>query len=457
MSPPPVAVAFPLAAGAIGALFAALAWWRPAHPEAPRKAAHVGVGLIAVSFPWLFANVVPVIALSALGVALVLSLRFVPALRARGGHILHGVRRTSIGDLAMPIVIPLLFGLADGSRPEYVVPMLVLTFADGAAAIVGTWIGRWRYRTDEGHKTLEGSIALALVTVLIVGPGALALGADPERALAMALVISVFALLTESICWRGLDNVVLPLATFALLRLYRDMPIDALWWRVGGLALLVVLAAMWHRRARLIGAAGFGAALLIFGAGALGGPAWLAPPLIVFAALPFLGHPGAARPEHDRGAGPVLCLSAAPLACLFLRGHVDDASTFPAFVAGGAAALGVTTVARARLDRAAGVRSRALPVVSVIALGAMIAAALPAAPLTFAHTMAVTAGAYALAVTVSVVAPWEHATWRAETRWMLRGALVALPVLVVALRAPTLPAPPPPTAPATIAPSETTP
>ena len=51
---------------ACGALLGAVTWWRKTSeppPELTRKAVHVGMGLIALSLPWLFDRTWPVMAL----------------------------------------------------------------------------------------------------------------------------------------------------------------------------------------------------------------------------------------------------------------------------------------------------------------------------------------------------------------------------------------------------------
>ncbi len=73
-----------------------------------------------------------------------------------------------------------MFVLSDGRTLLYVVPILVLTFADAAAALVGVAFGRLRYSTVGGSKSLEGSAAFLGVAFLCAGMSLLAIrGSHP--------------------------------------------------------------------------------------------------------------------------------------------------------------------------------------------------------------------------------------------------------------------------------------
>src|SRR5690242_950621 len=68
------------------------------HPELARKLSHLGFGLIALTFPWLFHSALPVVVVSAIAIVSLLAVRHVPALRASVGEAVHGVDRSSLGD-----------------------------------------------------------------------------------------------------------------------------------------------------------------------------------------------------------------------------------------------------------------------------------------------------------------------------------------------------------------------
>jgi phytol kinase len=196
------------------------------HPELPRKLLHVGMGTVTLTFPWLFDAVWPVLMLAILSVALLVCLRLVPALRNGVGQVLHGVRRFTLGEICFVVAVTVLWllhvldPLADPGRRRllYVVPVLLLTFADSAAALVGVYLARCHYALPGGSRSREGSAAFFVVAVPCVLVPLLLAGAGWE-AVAVAVVIAWLATLLEAIAGAGLDNLVLPLVTYLLLLL----------------------------------------------------------------------------------------------------------------------------------------------------------------------------------------------------------------------------------------------
>lgn len=188
-------------------------------PETSRKLFHLGGGLTTLALPWMFADIWPVVLLTAITIPTLLALKHVRRLRNGLGDVLYGVTRPSLGEIYFPLSACLLFVLAHDQPLLYIVPLLLLTLADPAAAIIGSRYGSLQYVTRDGHKSLEGS--LAFFTVAFFGTaGALVLAgttADvtvPGVALTLALLLT----LVEAISWRGLDNLLIPLTGFVFLR-----------------------------------------------------------------------------------------------------------------------------------------------------------------------------------------------------------------------------------------------
>lgn len=127
--------------------------------ELARKLVHIGMGVLTLSFPWLFRESWPVIALAALAVATLLVVRLLPSWRQRVGGALHDVARQSLGEIYFPLSVAIVFVFARGEPMLFVVPILILTFADAVAALVGVRYGAAHYTTLEGRKSTEGSVA----------------------------------------------------------------------------------------------------------------------------------------------------------------------------------------------------------------------------------------------------------------------------------------------------------
>src|SRR5262249_49757421 len=126
----------------------------------------MGMGLVTLSFPWLFDESWPVFVLAVLAVAALVAVRTVKSLRGSLGSVIGGVERASWGEVYFPVGGALVFFLSrhapDVSPVQrillYCIPILCLTLADALAALIGLRFGRLRYPTVEGHKSAEGSL-----------------------------------------------------------------------------------------------------------------------------------------------------------------------------------------------------------------------------------------------------------------------------------------------------------
>ena len=137
----------------------------PLSPEASRKSVHVGMGIICLTFPWLFSTNWHVDLLATLAVTTLLAIRWMkPPL----GKVLHGIERLSFGELLFPIGVAIVFRLANGDLGIYFPAISILTFADTAGALIGKRFGKHIYNTNAGQKSLEGSLAVFVVSFIIV-------------------------------------------------------------------------------------------------------------------------------------------------------------------------------------------------------------------------------------------------------------------------------------------------
>lgn len=187
-------------------------------PELQRKLVHIGTGLYALTLPWLFTDRWPIFMLVGLTLAVMAVLRLPGMARSGLGATLHGVGRKSWGDVLLALAVGAVFLLSDGRPILYVLPIAVLTLADAAAALTGSRYGRGFFRIEEGTKSVEGSIAFFMIT-LILAMVCLLLLTDVARAnvILMALVVAAFGTLVEADSWRGFDNFFLPGGLFLFL------------------------------------------------------------------------------------------------------------------------------------------------------------------------------------------------------------------------------------------------
>lgn len=296
------------------------------HAELSRKLVHILMGLVTLFFPVLFKESWPVWTLSAAFVLVLSGIKVVPSLRQRFGQVLGGVERQSWGEFCFPLAVALVFSLAHSQSTFYIIPLLVLTLADASAALIGVRFGKVRYSTDEGTKTIEGSVALFFVAALSAGIPLALLGHGLMRAVITAICLGVLTALVEAIAWRGMDNLFLPLATLIILVRFETRSVPELIARL--LVALGVLGfvLLWRQRTTLRDNALAGAALVLYVCYTLGGLLWLVPPLLVTMAYTFLPfHPQRLSPDVH-GNSVMLSLAAAGLFWLFLDQslHTDD-------------------------------------------------------------------------------------------------------------------------------------
>ncbi len=234
------------AMGAFLLLFIALAQIKSARPETTRKLLHTGSGLLTLPFPFLFHEVWPVALLTGASALIVSAASFVPDVRARFGGVASRVDRTTFGEIYFPLAVALLFMLTIGGDPLlFVIPVLVLTLADTASAVIGTRYGRTRY--SGGRKSLEGSAAFAIVAFLSVAAPLLAWSAASlAKSVLVAATLALLVMLLEGSVSRGRDNLVVPLGSYFLLAGLLELDAAALLARLAVTVALVIVIAVLH-------------------------------------------------------------------------------------------------------------------------------------------------------------------------------------------------------------------
>ncbi len=222
-------------------MLSALSWLqRTYQPDAElvRKLFHIGMGVFALSFPLLLTELWQAWLLCGLTVGLLLALRCVEPLRRRFGAVLGNVPRCSHGELYFALGVTGLFCMARHSLLLYCGPLLILTFADAAAALVGQRFGRHPYRSLTCAKSLEGSIAFFTCSAFTTATLLVLVAALPvSHAVLIAVVAALLLTIVEALAWRGLDNLFLPLSAFWLF--------DHLLYRTTEELLVVLLLAIW--------------------------------------------------------------------------------------------------------------------------------------------------------------------------------------------------------------------
>ncbi|MBX9950871.1 MAG: hypothetical protein K2Y39_16995 [Candidatus Obscuribacterales bacterium] len=251
-------------------------------PELIRKALHVLMGIVTLSFPYLFEESWTVAVLS---IATAVILSFVGKLKMLNswGCVLKADGRQSYGHICFPLAIGILFTLTIEQPLYFCIPVLILTLADAVSALVGIKYGAHKYTTVDGAKSTEGSLAFftfALLGTLI--PLTLFSSFPSDKILFISLIMGILAMLFEGIAWRGFDNLAIPLGALLVLHTHVDVPIETLCTRLIVLATILAFTIAWRHRTTLTGSAVLAVALFAYASFLVGGIAWMTMPLIVF-------------------------------------------------------------------------------------------------------------------------------------------------------------------------------
>lgn len=178
--------------------------------ELSRKAVHLLMGIVCLSFPAFFDRYQPVLVLCLVCQALLCSLRL--GLFGKLGQVLFSVKRHSLGELYFPLGVFLAFFLSHDQSPAYILSIVILTFSDSLSALIGIRYGRHKYVSHKTHKSLEGSLVFFLSSFLFaVIILCFYLGFSAHLVL-MAMFLASTATIVEAVSFSGLDNLTVPLS-----------------------------------------------------------------------------------------------------------------------------------------------------------------------------------------------------------------------------------------------------
>ena len=196
--------------------------------EWTRKTAHIGAGILALPFPWMFSSVWPVIILCGSFLLIMVISKFLHLFQG-----VHGVERKSFGAFVFPMIIVLIFVLAEKNPLHYSIPIAVLSLSDAIAALIGKKYGQYTYHTLGESRSIEGSTAFLLPTFLIVHiPLLLLTETGRIECVLMATGCAILVTAFEMISVKGLDNIFIPFGTWYILNNYAQYPVDELSYRI---------------------------------------------------------------------------------------------------------------------------------------------------------------------------------------------------------------------------------
>ncbi|WP_013325056.1 diacylglycerol/polyprenol kinase family protein [Gloeothece verrucosa] len=178
--------------------------------ELTRKVVHIGTGNVILLAWWL--NIPPILGISAAVIAGCIALIsfFLPILPS-----INSVGRRSLGTffyaLSIGILIAWFWPLG---QPQYaVIGILVMTWGDGMAAVIGQQFGKHPYQIWGNNKSWEGSLAMMLMSFLVTSWVLLTTVDNHGLVWLTGLLVAIMATSLETISKLGIDNLTVPLAS----------------------------------------------------------------------------------------------------------------------------------------------------------------------------------------------------------------------------------------------------
>ena len=252
------------------------------HPELVRKLFHLGGGLLALPLPWLFSSPLPVVVLGASSFALFILLRTLPVLKAGPGQVLAAVQRNTVGEYCFILSLLVLFIWARDNPLLYGVPLLILAIADAFAALVGKEYGKLFYTVSGGGKSVEGSVAFFFAAFFCVHVPVLLFTDTPRpESLLIGINIGLMVMMAEAAAWWGLDNLIIPLFSYVLLRSFLHLDALELTQHLTFLLSLSLFIRYWRKHTTLADDGLFGVALWGYVSWAIADWHWVVPSLIL--------------------------------------------------------------------------------------------------------------------------------------------------------------------------------
>jgi phytol kinase len=181
--------------------------------EVVRKVVHIGTGNVILLAWWLH---VP--AWLGIGASVVFSAIAFLSYRLPILPSINGIGRKSLGTFFYAVSIGILVAwFWSIQQPQYAaLGVLVMTWGDGLAALVGQRFGKHPYKLWDMQKTWEGSLTMAIVSALVSFLILLAVQGAIWQTWLISLVVAIVATGLEAFSKFGLDNLTVPLGSATL-------------------------------------------------------------------------------------------------------------------------------------------------------------------------------------------------------------------------------------------------
>lgn len=182
-------------------------------PEIVRKIVHIGTGNVILIAWWLNIPASVGITASILASAITLLSYRLPILPG-----INSVGRQSLGtffySVSFGILVAWFWYL---QQPQYAaLGILVMTWGDGLAALIGQRFGKHKYKVFGTEKSWEGSLTMMLVSYVVSSLILVETQGNSWQTWVVSLLVAVIATALEAVSFLGIDNLTVPLGSAAL-------------------------------------------------------------------------------------------------------------------------------------------------------------------------------------------------------------------------------------------------
>lgn len=182
-------------------------------PEKIRKVVHIGTGQVILLAWWLEIPAWVGITASILASTITLLSYKFPILPG-----INSVGRKSLGTFFYALSIGILVAwFWHIQQPQYAaIGILVMTWGDGLAALIGQKYGKHPYKIGGIQKSWEGSLTMALVSFLVTSLILLAVQGNIWQTYVVSIAVAFVATALETFSKLGVDNLTVPVGSAAL-------------------------------------------------------------------------------------------------------------------------------------------------------------------------------------------------------------------------------------------------
>jgi phytol kinase len=186
--------------------------WTSVDSELTRKIVHIGSGNVVLLAWWLNISGWIIITASAIAAVVAIVSYFLPILPS-----INSVGRKSLGTFFYALSIGILVACFWDDFTQYTtIGILIMTWGDGMAAVIGQRFGRNKYSFAGINKSWEGSLTMAGVSYFVTSSILLYIQGTIWQTWVVALIVAIAATSLEAFSKLGIDNLTVPVGSAVL-------------------------------------------------------------------------------------------------------------------------------------------------------------------------------------------------------------------------------------------------